>query len=57
MKNELDQIRPNSRLVPDCVEKLTEEEINEANRQGTFDSRLDVIMTVVAHKRDRNQNS
>ena len=50
MKNALDQIRPNSRAALDCVEKLSEDEINEANKQGTFDSRRDVIVTVIANK-------
>lgn len=39
MKNALDQIRPNYRHVPDCVEKLTEEELNEANRRWSLQSR------------------
>ena len=51
MKNALDQIRPNSRAILDHVEKLSENEINEANKQGTFDSKLDVIVEVIASKR------
>ena len=51
MKNALDQIRPNSKAILDHVEKLSEDEINEANKQGTFDSRRDVIVEVIASKR------
>ena len=56
MKNAIDQIRPHSRTALDHVEKLTEDEINEANRQGTLDSRRDVIITLVANTHGRNQD-
>ena len=39
MKNALDQIRPNSRAALVHVEKWTEEELNDAIRQGSFDTR------------------
>ena len=51
MKNAIDQIRQNSRNVLDCVEKLTEDEINEAIKQGNFDSRRDAIINMISNKR------
>ena len=56
LKNALDQIRPNSRHALDCFEKLTEDEINEGNMQGTLDLRLDVIWTVIAPKRNGSED-
>ena len=56
MKNAIDQIRPNSRNVLDHVEKLTEDEINEAIKQGNFDSRRDAIINMISNKRGGNQD-
>ena len=56
MKNALEQIRPNSRTVLDLVEKLTEDEINDANKQGIFDSKLEIINTLISNKRNGNQD-
>ena len=35
---------------------MTEDEINEANWQGAFEARLDVILTGIADKRNGNQD-
>ena len=50
-QKKLDQIRPNSITVLHCVGKLPEDEINDATEQGMFDSRRDVIITVIENKR------
>ena len=56
MKNALDQIRPNSRTILDHVEKLSEDEINEASKQTNFENRLDVIISVIENKRGGNKD-
>ena len=38
------------------MEKLTEDEVNEANKQGIFDSKLEIIGTFIANKRNANQD-
>ena len=48
--------RPNTRQVLHWVETSTEDEINDAHRQGTFDNKLEVIGYVVACKRTGNQD-
>ena len=48
MEDALKQIRPNSRTALDLVEELTEDEINDANEQGIFGSKLEVISTLIA---------
>ena len=56
MKSAIDQARPNSRTLLDYVDKLTNDEINDANRQGTFDARRHVIIMVIANKRNGNED-
>ena len=56
MKRLLDQIRPNCRPVSDCVEQLTEDKSNEAIKQETFESKLDVTSTVITSKRNGIQD-
>ena len=51
MKNALDQIRRNFRAILDHVEKLSEDEINEASKQANLETRLDVIISVIENKR------
>ena len=46
--------RLNSKATPDSIEKLSEDEINDALKQGTFDSRRDAIITLIANKRGGN---
>ena len=53
-KNALDQLRPHSRVILDSVEKLTEDEVDEAIQLGSFDTRCGAISTLVSQKLNRN---
>ena len=49
-KNALDQIRPHSRRMLDAVEKITEDEINDAIQLRGYTTRCDAITNLVSQK-------
>ena len=51
MNYALNQIEQNSRPALDFVEKLTEDEIHDARKRGTFDNRKEEIIPLIAHKK------
>ena len=53
-KHASERIRPGSRQAFDSIEKLTEDEVNYAGKNGIFDNRNDITRTIAADKRGGN---
>ena len=57
MKHALDQLRPSSRQALDFIEKLGEDEANDARIDGTFDCQKDRTITFITDKRDSSPDT